>query len=284
MASIEEKYRRAFAETCDPHSYIPRDATEAALLSIRRWIESSARGSTLAALVSSPGLGKTQLLRVVEAWFNARSQGSDRGMARIRRALYLPYAGLSPTDLSCWVLGLLGIPPDSMVMPDDDPSAIEALMALGRGFEDPFLLILDDADSMPAETLEALVERLPIEASPLKILIGLNMDSKASRLLAALHPLQSHDVLFRRRMNVAETAEYLRGRMRWAGFSDEAIARIDEEAAERIHSLSSGIPRRVHAIATTFFESEAQKRPDELEVKSRREHWMGRPIEDDFGT
>ena len=195
--------REAFSETSDPAAYVPRAETETALESIRVWAESDGRGSTIAAIVGTPGLGKTLILRVVESRMNKARDGDAR-------ALYLPYAGLSPTDLSIWVHGLLGrvpphSPPNSFSSPpieataaeeggragildkpsgeDDARKAMSDLSGLANSFREPFFLLLDDADSLPAETLRALIEHLPPNESRLRILMALNPDSKATRLL-----------------------------------------------------------------------------------------------------
>ena len=79
-----------------------------------------------------------------------------------------------------------------------------------------------------------------------------------------------------------ETGEYLRSRMRSAGFSEAEIARIDPRAADHFHSLSGGVPRALHREAWSDFERvlAVRAQPD-FEQKRRREDWMGRPIEDD---
>ena len=103
----ETAARRAFSETCDPSVYVERAACAEALRALEAWTESEAPSSNVAALVSSPGLGKTFLLRLLE--HRAQRGGPADGSAVApMRALYLPYAGLGPTDLTLWVHGLLG--------------------------------------------------------------------------------------------------------------------------------------------------------------------------------
>ncbi len=285
---IESARRRAFSETCDPSAYVPRDATEAVLAAIRTWGESDDLGSSVAVLIGTPGLGKTQLLRVIESRVNEGAAmiggpiGSVGGRGGKARALYLPYAGLAVPDLAIWVHGLLGISPSRVAEFEDPGRALEALIELGGGPADPFYLLFDDADSMPMETLQALIVGLPRSNSPLRIVVTLNLDSKATRLLSALHPFEPAEISFRTRMNPQETGAYVRARMQWAGFPGAEIARIDGVEASRIHALSSGVPRRVHELAFARFESSGDPRPNALTEKQRREDWMGRPIEDDL--
>ena len=277
--SLVAASRRAFSETADPDAYVDLPGSAAALRAIVDWQEERP-GSPLAAVVASPGLGKTMLLRVVESRSNRQGLAAGTPAAR-PSALYLPYAGLEPADLAIWVHGLLGraCPP----IGEDPAEAIAALRDLGVGAEAPLTLLLDDADSMPAATIEALTDQLPREGSPLRLLLALNPDSKGSRLLAALHALGPREIRHRTRLSPAETGEYVRARMRWAGFPGVEIARVDEAEALRIHALSNGVPRAIHAVALDRFGAAASVGgAEDLDAKRRREDWMGRPIEDEL--
>ena len=271
MSSIRSLSRRAFSETSDPEAYLPRQATENAMREIGAWADSDDQGSTLAALIGTPGLGKTMLLRLIE---RRAVRTSDRPAA-----LYLPYAGLAPQDLCLWVYGLLG-EPLSAEQVADSAAAFDRLLEIGEA-ENPFFLLLDDADSIPAETIEGLLERVPADHSPLRLLLALNPDSKATRLLSLLHPLSPATFTLRERMSDEEVLEYLRGRMRWAGFPQAEINAIDEEEARRLNALAAGIPRQLHRLALfRFDDSDAALSPDLID-KQMREDWMGRPLEDE---
>ncbi len=293
MTSSRERLRLAFSETSDPVTYVPRDACEGALAAIRRWGDADGVGSSVAALVGTPGLGKTMILRVTEA--RVHPAPGEHG----ERALYLPYASLDFEDLVRWSYGLLGrgmptMPEaararDATASADEHAGASEqrgawlmqSLLGLGGGPRDPLYLIIDDADSMPPPTVEMLLKALPRSDSPVRFLLALNPDSKATRLLAALHALNPTEIRFRARMNQDETATYLRTRARRAGLSPEEIERIDESAVQRIHSLSGGIPRRAHRLAAGLLEDD--KNAPRVFVDDKREHegWMGRPMAED---
>jgi hypothetical protein len=131
---------------------------------------------------------------------------------------------------------------------------------------------------MPAATIAALLEGLPRSDSPLRILVALNRDSKAARLLSALHPLEPTQIPFESRMSFEETSVYVRTRMRYAGFPEVEIARFGEDEAMRLHSLSLGVPRRLHELATTRFEGPT---PGRFLERRSHERWMGLPIDDD---
>ena len=279
LAALTESGRRAFSETCDPAAYVERPASADALHAIADWDANAGQGGAVAALVAPPGLGKTFLLRVVERHLNRTGFAGGTPAAGVR-ALYLPYAGLGPTDLAIWVHGLLGRA--CPALPDEEAS-IAALVDIGADGGAPLTLLLDDADSMPPETVQAFSRRLSSAGPSLRLLLALNPDSKGSRVLASLHGLAPREVRYVKPLSAAETGDYLRARMRWAGFPEEVVARVDEGEAHRVHALSNGIPRAIHAIAADRLDTgTAVHDKQALDGKRRREDWMGRPIEDDL--
>ena len=278
MVSTQSALGQAFSETVDPSAYVPREATESVLSSLHAWTKGHGIGTTVGALVATPGLGKTFLLRVLERRINSQSNPGDQRP----RVLYLPYAGMLLPDLCAWVYGLLGRSPGLSDGRADAAAALESLLALAGNPDDPFYLLMDDADSMPQETVQAFLEGLPRERSPLRILLGLNRDAKSSRLLAALDPFEIFEIGLSPPMSEEETSNYVFSRMRWAGLGEQHVARLDAHAISRIQALSGGVPRRVHVVAESLFEPASRQFPNELDVKQKREDWMGRPIEDEL--
>lgn len=270
--SRQESGRLAFTETSDPSAYVPRNDTESVLSSLEAWAAGDRSGTTVGALVGPPGLGKTILLRVFES-------------RNVHNSLYLPYAGLAPTELIAWIYGLLGRSPRGGPEPSQatNPSGqqLDALLDLAATSGDPFFLLIDDADSMPAELLRAFVNELPLERSTLRILMALNEDAKASRLLAGFDSLHPSTVRLQSPMNESETAHYLAARMAWAGSPPTEISRVDSEMARRVFALSGGVPQTVHRIAHSLLSGDEVAIPGDLDAKQRREDWMGRPFEDD---
>ncbi len=262
--------RSAFGETVDPQSHVPRPATEARLDSLADWCRSHGPGSTVAALVAPPGLGKTHLLRVLEA----RLQ--DAG-----RALYLPYAGLSLPDLARWVQGLIGVrSPLRVASTDPDEDALRSLAGLADGPERPLRLLIDDADSMPAATLRALVLVLARARSPVRLVLALGDDSRAARLLAALDPLAPRELSYREPLDEPETEAYLRARLARAGLGSELLDGLDPRTVARIRALSGGVPRRIHRVVLALVEPDRAALARALATSSRTDAWLGRPIED----
>ena len=171
---------RAFGETVDPEGHVPRPASESRLDALAAWCRSDGAGSTVAALVAPPGIGKTHLLRVLESRLRederarpGESGGSGEetpGSPSVRprcRALYLPYAALTLPDLARWIQGLVGGRwPLRVATADPDEDALRALAGLAAGPRRPLHLLIDDADSMPTSTLRALVQAPDAGAAP----------------------------------------------------------------------------------------------------------------------
>lgn len=162
-----------------------------------------------------------------------------------------------------------------------------ALRALGDGPPgSEFALLVDDADSMPEDTLRALATGLEARGASLRLLLALNPDSRAARTMAALHPLTPVEFSVRARLSVEEVGDYLDARMAWAGVPPVERARLDADRVHRLHSLSGGITRALHTLAAASFDTAASGAADDataaLDDKRRREDWMGRPIEDDL--
>lgn len=288
--------RRAFSETVDPDGHVPRSATESILDALTVWCRSEGIGSTVAAIVAPPGIGKTHLLRVLEARGlreeTARDPGSSSGSSEVqasvvggggRRSLYLPYAALALPDLCEWVHGLLGgVRPRGTAAADADDDAMQALEALGDGSSRPFFLLIDDADSMPNETLRALVRGLAREHSPLRLVLALSDDSRATRMLAGLDSLRPLELPFHAPLDEAETEAYLRARLARAGVGPEILDGLDRLTVTRIRALSGGVPRRIHRVVMALLEPERAALARALAMTSRTDAWLGQPIDDSF--
>lgn len=281
--------RRAFGETVDPDGHVPRPATESRLETLSAWCRSDGAGSTVAALVAPPGIGKTHLLRVLESRLREgervrRSVETPGASGRVRhRALYLPYAALTLPDLARWIHGLVGERRHLRVATGDpDEDALRALAGLGAGPERPLHLLIDDADSMPAATLRALVQGLARERSPVRLVLALGDDSRATRMVAALDPLRPLELSYRDALDEAETEAYLRTRLARAGIGAELLDGLDPRTVSRIRALSGGIPRRIHRVVLALVEPDRASLARALATSARSDAWLGRPIDDSF--
>jgi type II secretory pathway predicted ATPase ExeA len=273
----------AFGETVDPDAHVPRVATESLLEGLLHWCARDGLGSTIAALVAPPGYGKTHLLRVLEARLAAGvgERFGELSPIRASRVLYLPYAALELPDLCRWVQGLLGSGDRaSKPVPRSDEEALEALYALGDATNGPFYLLIDDADSMPPTTLRALAQGLSSERSPLRLILGLTDDSRATRMLATLDRLLPFEVVLRSGLDEAETEAYLRARLERAGMHVGVLDGLDAVTVRRINALSGGVPRRIHRVVTALLEPEHAALARALSMHARNGAWLGEPIVD----
>lgn len=284
-----EIFRHAFGETCDPEAHVPRAATETLLARMAAWSGSNGVGSTLAALIAPPGLGKTHLLRVLESRRRGAAEARGAGTAqdaspcRPPRTLYLPYAALRLPDLVHWIHGLAGERPDpAAARLAGDEDCIRSLAELAGGPERPLELLIDDAESMPASTLRALAQGLAREHSPVRIVLALGDDSRAVRMLAALDALEPLELFLRDPLDAEETEVYLQSRLARAGLGGEVLDGFDRRTVARVHTLSGGVPRRIHRVVLALVEPDRSALARALTATSRTDAWLGRPIEDGF--
>jgi len=226
----------AFRETADPSAYVPRPASEDALAAL----QSITRGAqTVAVLSGPPGLGKTLLLRVLE----------DRHRTSAR-PVYLPYASLQLDELAAWGLGLLHHEPAS----DPVAALCEAARAgfIRRG---PLLLLIDDANSMPVDTARALGEHVEACQGELRLVLAAPDDARTSRVVAALGQ-EAVERRFDRPMTEAETEHYVSERLRAEDAEPIVWRRLNRGIVRRLHGLSGGNPRRLHALASEVVRGE----------------------------
>ncbi|MBY0402091.1 AAA family ATPase [Myxococcota bacterium] len=273
----------AFGETADPSAHVPRSATESLLEGLLDWCAGDGPGSTLAALVAPPGFGKTHLLRVLELRLagGAIGRSGDLSPVRASRVLYLPYAALGLSDLCRWAHGLLGRSEDAIGNgPRSDSAALAALRGLGDAASGPFYLLIDDADSLPTATLQALAQGLASERSSIRFVLGLTDDSRAARLLARLDRLAPREFVLRTPLDEAETEAYLRGRLARAGLGTELLDGLDPVKVGRIGALSGGVPRRIHRVVNALLEPDHAALARALSPHPRSDAWLGQPIVD----
>ncbi len=244
-----------FGETSNPAEYVPREASELALLAL----EHAARAGRTAALTAPPGLGKSLLLRLLA-----------KRLVPGFRCLFLPYAAVTLEELCAWGLGLLG---ESA----GDDSRGDFLRFVRREAErgDVLVLLIDDASSMPLETARELGELVRESGNRLRVVLAATDDAISSRLIAALH-WEIDEVRFTQPMTALETRLYVQTRLEQASVDQDLRERFNEETLGWIHRLSGGVPRRVHDLGRSLLDNA----PEGVGSAWREERWLGAPIDD----
>lgn len=218
-----------FAPTANPFAYVPRVATEYALERLADLIRARADAVTL----SGPcGAGKTLLLHIL----SRRLDGDFH-------ALYIPYPKLAPQELCAWLLAALGAPPSS-----DPEGALHERMAcdMAIGFP-PLLFMIDDAASMPADTLACLYGLQEDSVGFLRILF---VRSELDRLDAfARDGVRPPEIALEGRMDPIEMAHYVQAHLERNPVDASLRSRLEASIPD-LHAMTDGNPARVHSAMT----------------------------------
>ena len=220
-----------FSDTTDPAAYVPRIATESALVEMEMALRDGAR---VICLEGPPGSGKSILLNVLEERFTGDF-----------RALRVPYPKLEPDEFCHWALAAL------RGTPVDDPErALAERIARGAEAGDPPLVwIVDDADCLPAPTLHSLLSVQRSTGDSLRLLLARSGELPAEEFeRVGVRPVT---VPLDGEMESAEMAQYVRARLDRSGADPATRAQI-EGALEQLYARSRGNPRRLHAAASVL--------------------------------
>jgi len=193
------------------------------------------------------GSGKTLLCRR----FLARLAAANESRRRFRTA-YVPNPCLRPLTLLMTIASEFKLRvPD----PDSESSLLNSinralLRYAARG--EQVVVCLDEAQSMPVETLESLRLLSNMETEQRKliqvVLVGQReLDAKLAH--DNLRQLRSR-ISFSYRLgslSLAETGAYLEHRAKVAGYHNGTL--FTDRAIRRIHSAARGLPRRINILA-----------------------------------
>jgi len=233
--------RPPFGDTIITAWHFERSATDEALEALE-WDVLRARRS--GALVAPAGSGRTHLLRLLGEWINPVQWES----------VYVPNPIFDHEGLCRFALGLL----DGNARPIADVSAeldrrLEQLWIEGRSL----LLLIDDAEHMPEETLHACLEMAEKHSPTLVHLFAVAGESHAH-----LMPHEERDdfpiVRLAQPFSEEETRDYVLHRLDRSGATGELRDRFTDEAVAHLHGLADGSLVRLHTLAQIYVETPAE--------------------------
>jgi type II secretory pathway predicted ATPase ExeA len=230
MHSISLADRDPFPSTTDAAAYIPRTATESVLVRLEMALRDGAR---VVCLDGPAGSGKTLLLRVLE-----------ERLAGDFTSLRVPYPNLEPDEFFQWALASLR---ESSA--DPERALAERIVRDAVSGEQPLVWIIDDAQSLPAATLDRLLGLQRVTGDALRLLLAsagaLPTDPFAQ---AGVLPVR---VELEGEMESDEMQQYVRARLERAGADPAQCARV-EASFDRLYAGSGGNPGRLHAAASVL--------------------------------
>ena len=229
--------RDPFSRIPDIAGYLPRPATERALGLLA---EAAHRGDRPVVLAGPPGIGKTLLLHLL----------ADR-MLSDQRPVFVPIPTLPPAEFWQWIVASLGLEGGS-----DPLGALEQSHASGL----PVSLLIDDATSLPFETIEALRAALDSQKPGLRAVLVVTEDGEEDEGRAAFDAALGepvHRVEFVAPMSAEESVAYVSARLAASGIDARTRARFDDAMLARLHALAGGVPAALHELADLLI------RPDE---------------------
>jgi general secretion pathway protein A len=221
----------------DPRFYYRTRAHESALAELLYGIETR---QGLLVLTGEAGTGKTTLLNQLLDWLRRRGRSSG----------YIFHTRLEPVELLQFILRDFGVN-SSAKHKGELVNEFHAWL-LGRSFvRDLPVLILDEAQALPQQTLDELRMLLNLETPRgklLQIILAGQPELGEKLRLPALRQLRQR-VVFHSRIPLLtqeETAAYIAFRLAAAGRADSSL--FSRESVQTVYEASNGIPRVVNLL------------------------------------
>ncbi len=234
----------------DPHFYYSTPSHESALAELLFGIETR---QGLMVLTGEAGTGKTILLNQVLDWLH-RSK---------RSSAYIFHTHLQPIGLLRFILRDFGVPCLSRSK-SDLVGALHSWLLERHTAGDRPVLILDEAQALPLQTLDELRLLLNLETPRgklLQIVLAGQPELSEKLNLPALRQLRQRIMFYShlRLLTKEETAASITKRLVSAGCTDLSL--FPGEVVEDIYASSSGIPRVVnllceHALISAYAEQQ----------------------------
>ena len=222
----------------DPRFYFPTRSQESALTELLFGVETR---QGLMVLTGEAGTGKTTLLNQFLDWLQRRGRSSA----------YVFHALLDPLELLQFILRDFGVSCTSNRKGDVVDALYSWLHARNAAGDLP-VLILDEAQALPKETLDELRLLLNLETPRgklLQIILSGQPELDEKLRLPALRQLRQR-IMFHSRILLftqEETAAYIDRRLARAGCANSSL--FTPEVVEAIYACSRGIPRVINLLS-----------------------------------
>ncbi|MCP5055849.1 MAG: hypothetical protein GY937_03890 [bacterium] len=237
-----------FSVTATADAYVARPATEHTLAALERELAGDA---PLLSMIGPPGIGKTQILRVLAGRLTGRFQ-----------TLHVAYGSLEPDELERWIAALLGATAGTGALLEHARNAAAA--------GTPFLLMLDDAGAVPDRSLEWLHGQVVASEGALRIIFAAT-DSGGDRPLAALEALDPapRRIPLTDPLDADESEAWVSARLRAAAAPEPMRRVFDARTVRDLHQQAGGNPAELGRLANERVREHAAS-PGPLDAQRER--------------
>ena len=221
----------------NPRFYYPTPAHDTALAELMFGIETR-RG--LLVLTGEAGTGKTSILNQILDWLRQRG----------RSTAFIFQTRVEPIGLLRLILADFGLPCESKSKSELIRKLHQWLLQR-HAVKDLPVLILDEAQALPRQTLDEIRLILNVETSRgklLQVILSGQPELEEKLRLPALRQLRQRIMIHSRLpvLTQVETAAYISRRLAVAGCSDTSV--FPQEVVQNIYAISRGIPRVVNLL------------------------------------
>ena len=235
-----------FEESCDPHAYIPRRATEEVL----KCLSSLIRDSEPVVVLHGPGgIGKSMLLSVLRERFGGE-----------RRVAYASIGEVPEPELCHRILDELSEPTA------EDPAG--ALIRVATDGQNKLLLLVDHPDLAPVASSLQLASVAKSAAPHITVVFAISDEADAQQFSRALCVEASVTTLgFTQAMDQNESSAYVRLRLARTELPASLRDQLDERAIQWLtDGAQAGLPREINRRASELLRTFEQSGEEALQL------------------